>query len=122
MRLCSARDWTREWLRTRARASLNAKEGLNNSDPEEQGFASRLYSLCLLLLRQLCRRKESGQLPGASVSSLKEELDKLYLWGEAFGDGELDRALEYSGDVRVNVLDSLRDIGKLLLRGMAKYF
>ena len=49
---------------------------------------------------------------------LKDELGKLYLWGQAFGDDKLDRALEYSDEVRGNVLESLGDIGRLLLRGI----
>ncbi len=52
------------------------------------------------------------------MSALKEEFGKLYLWGEAFRNGKLDRALQYSDDVLVNVLDSLGDIGELLLHGM----
>lgn len=48
---------------------------------------------------------------------LREELTKLYLWGESFGPGELDIALEYSDDTRYSVLDTLGDVGRLLLRG-----
>ena len=89
--------------------SLN--ETLSANDDEEQDFAARLYSVCLHLLRVLCRKRPT-------VSALKEELGKLYLWGEAFKNGKLDQALQYSDDVLVNVLDSLGEIGELLLTGM----
>ena len=82
------------------------------------GIAARLYSLCLHVLRQVCRQDERGSSSGNSTSMLNEELGKLYLWGQAFGDGKLDRALEYSDEVRSSVLESLADIGRLLLRGM----
>ena len=115
------RNWTQEWLV----GHVHAPSGTNGTLRDErdnfednQGFATRLYSLCLCLLRYLCRQEQNIASKRHRVSTLKEELGRLYLWGEAFKNGKLDRALEYSDDVRGNVLDSLRDIGKLLLRGM----
>ena len=112
------RNWTQEWLDAHPYASLGRDETLGDSDDDDQGFAARLYSLCLRLLRCLCRQEKNIPSKRHRAFTLKEELGRLYLWGEAFGNGKLDRALEYSDDVRRNVLDSLGDIGKLLLRGM----
>lgn len=110
------RDWTQEWLDSHPHSSSGPSETLDNNDDENQDFATRLYTLCLRLLLFLCQREQSIPSKRYHVASLKEELGKLYLWGEAFSSGKLDRALEYSDDVRCNVLDSLGDIGKILLR------
>ena len=50
---------------------------------------------------------------------LKEELDKLYMWGESFGPGELDKALNESEELRDNVLDLLVNLGELVICGKA---
>ena len=110
------RDRTQEWLDGRSSSAFD--KTLKHDDDEDQNFAARLYSLCLHLLLSLCQREQNIPSKRQKVSNLKEELGKLYLWGEAFRSGKLDRALEYSDDVRANVLDSLGDIGKILLRGM----
>ena len=101
----------------RTQAWLNAHPYISANTNDDLGIAARLYSLCLLVLRQICRQGERGSSTGNGSTMLKEELGKLYLWGQAFGDGKLDRALEYSDEVRSNILESLGDIGGLLLRG-----
>ena len=106
-----------DWLHAQPDTSPEPNEALDYSSDNDQDFAARLYSLCLRLLRYLCQQERNISSKKHRVSSLKEELGRLYLWGEAFGNGKLDRALEYSDDVRGNVLDSFRDIAKLLLRG-----
>lgn len=83
----------------------------------EERFGSRLYSLCLELLRFLSRQNICKPHGKALTPDLKEEVGRLYLWGEVFGNGELDRALDYSDDVRKSVLRSLGDIGKSVLNG-----
>ena len=103
-------DRTRAWLNAHPHISANTKNDL--------GIAARLYSLCLHVLRQVCRQGKRGSSSENGTSMLKDELGKLYLWGQAFGDDKLDRALEYSDEVRGNVLESLGDIGRLLLRGI----
>ena len=110
-------DRTQEWLDAHSSSGFNETFN-NNIDDEDQDFAARLYSLCLHLLLSLCQREQNIPSKRQKVFELKEELGKLYLWGEAFRSGKLDRALEYSDDVRANVLDSLGDIGKILLRGI----
>ena len=115
------RDRTQEWLDGHLYSSPGFNETLNTNDDEDQDFATRLYSLCLSLLLLLCQREQNIPSKRSKVANLKEELGKLYLWGEAFRSRKLDRALEYSNDVRGNVLDSLGDIGKILLRGMLRF-
>lgn len=112
------RNWMQDWLIGQPYAPPEPNETLNDNNDNDQSFAARLYSLCLRLLRYLCQQEQNDPSKRHRVSSLKEELGRLYLWGEAFANGKLDRALEYSDDVRGNVLESLRDIAKLLLRGI----
>jgi hypothetical protein len=111
----SNRD-TRKWLES---TSSNLKTTYYQvlHPKVEEGLASQLYSLCRSTLRDLCVKKECIPTRSAQSVLLQEELTKLYLWGESFGPGELDIALEYSDDTRYSVLDTLGDVGRLLLRG-----
>lgn len=111
------RNWMQDWLYAQPNVSPEPDETSSDNNDNDQGFAARLYSLCLRLLRYLCQQEQIDSPKRSRVSGLKEELGRLYLWGEAFGNGKLDRALEYSDDVRGSVLESLMDIAKLLLRG-----
>ena len=108
---------TQEWLDNHSYSSSYPSEFPDDEDAQEQDLATRLYSLCLRLLLFLCQQEHTIPSKSYEVPKLKEELGKLYLWGEAFRHGKLDRALEYSDDVRGNVLDSLGNIGKTLLHG-----
>ena len=92
------RGRTQEWLERHS--SSNFDETLTYNDNEDQDFAARLYSLCLHLILFLCQREEDTPSRRQKAPKLKEELGKLYLWGEAFQSGKLDRALGYSDDVR----------------------
>ena len=83
----------------------------------EEGFASQFYSTCLQGFKQLCRQELEGYARGAQSYLLREELGKLYLWGESFNPGELDKALDEYEDLRDNVLDLLVNLGELVIRG-----
>ena len=85
----------------------------------EEGFVSRFYGTCLQEFRHLCRQGQRGYAPGPRSYLLKEELGKLYLWGEMFGPGELDKALSVSEELRDSVLDLLVNLGELVLCGKA---
>ena len=82
-----------------------------------QGLANRLYLLSLEGLQHICRQKQSTSWPDSKLSTLKEELGKLYLWGEAFENGRLDKALERNEDLRDTVLELLCAIGNTIIRG-----
>lgn len=83
----------------------------------DEGFAARLYVSCLRTLQQLYRRERDYSPPKQRAHVLKEELGKLYLWGEHFGAGELDEALTQSDDLKENVIELLSGIGKSMLKG-----
>ena len=82
--------------------------GEQYSVEHSEGFASRLYNSCRTVFQGACTRLCIGA---------REELAKLYLWGQNFGPTELDAALEYSDDAHSVVLDALGCIGRLLLNG-----
>ena len=81
------------------------------------GLATRLYQLGRQGLQQLCRQDRCVPRLSSSQSALREELGRLYLWGEAFEDGKLDKALEQSEDLRDTVLEFLCAIGDSIIRG-----
>ena len=85
----------------------------DDNDEAHRGIASRLYMSCLAFLRRMVLGQESAI---RGPNPLREELGKFFLWGEVLADGKLDQALEYSEDVKNEVLDSLRSVGRAILR------
>lgn len=83
----------------------------------EQGFAAGLYYLCQSVMGVLCSQEQDSPSRRLQSLLLREELAKLYLWGQSFGPGELDTALDYSDDARYLVLDALGKVGRSLLLG-----
>ncbi len=105
-----------QWLVANASSSPSYLR-VTTKETEDEGFAARLYTCCLYVFRYLCEQEAKIASTRTRSLALKEELGKLYLWGQAFGAGELDRALEQSDDLRETVLKLLGDIGQLVLRG-----
>lgn len=100
---------TQEWVESHK--SLALDEATVGADC---GLASRLYLLCQSTLRQFYLAGRHT-LSREERACLREELGKFYLWGEAFAEGQLDKALEYSEDVQREVLDSLGSVGTTLV-------
>ena len=101
-------DYTQEWLNAEClTADIKDEEFKftladveSNHNEYDQGLATRLYLLSRESLRQICRQNRSIPRLKSSLSALKEELGRLYLWGEAFENGNLDKVLEQSEDLR----------------------
>ena len=113
-----------QWREAQAQADADASGAIaNDSTPaeceEHQDFAARLYQLCLRALRRCYRQERDKASPDSRSIGLRECLGRLHLWGESFDGEELDRALEQSDEVRINVLERLGHIGKILLSGKA---
>ena len=118
-------DYIQEWLdaENSTPIALDEEFGFTPADVDpdhqeyDQGLATRLYQLGRQGLQQLCRQE--GYIPrlNSSQSALREELGRLYLWGEAFENGKLDKALEQSEDLRDTVLEFLCAIGDSIIRG-----
>ena len=85
--------------------------------------AERLYSLCLDVLQYLCMQistRSSGNSTKSArldMTKLHHQLQKLFLWGEAFESGQLDRALQQSEQSRSIVMELLRNIGDTIFYG-----
>ena len=108
------RDHVQQLLDDPTSASEVPDETLINAP--EQGLATRLHLFCLHLLRCMYERERDSTSRSQAVT-LKRELGRLYLWGESFADGRLDRALEQSDGLRDTILGLLCAIGELLIRG-----
>ena len=106
------RELVQHWLKL---GSLTGSEASSRYVDHE--FATRLYEQSLETLRYLSHggtKNETSTLPSCM---LKEELGKLYLWGEVFAHGDLIRALDQSDDLKDDILDLLSNIGRILLQG-----
>jgi len=81
------------------------------------GFAWSLYDRNLHLLKELIPiiAEASVSPPNRSLKSLKESLGNLFLWGDGFRDGKMERVLDESDDLRETVMTSLVGIGRLLI-------
>ena len=88
-----------------------------SEDEDEAGLAARLYRACLHVMRYVHRRECSKSSPQLGTTSLENCLSKLFLWGDEFGVGDLDKALDQSDELRESVLEQLLCVGGLLLRG-----
>ena len=89
-------------------------------DESDQGFATGLASLCLRMLGSLYLQEHDKLQDREQAFDLREELHTLYLWKEPFEGGRLDTALDYSEDLRDNVLDCLSEIGRIILRSKTR--
>lgn len=53
---------------------------------------------------------------------IKKNLEDFILWRHGFRDGRLDRALEHSEPLKIEVLTVLYNMAKLLLQGKSTFF
>ena len=118
-------DYIQKWLDPENLTPIAADDGSGctaadvepDHNEHNQGLAIRLYQLSRQGLQQLCRQEEHIPRLNSSQFALREELGKLYLWGEAFENGKLDKALEQSEDLSDTVLEFLCAIGNIIIRG-----
>ena len=114
--------YTHQWINntsdlfTRREAMLSDIVGL--------GLATRFHKACLRVFKLFLQHLpvlSTFRMDADQTASAKEELGRLYLWGESFGDGCLDKALEQSDEIRDNVFELFRGIGGTLLRGKFRF-
>lgn len=73
-------------------------------------FATRFYAACLRVFRMFLHyipRIPHLQKDVTEIAKIKENFGRLFLWGEGFQDGDLDKALEQSDEIRDSVLKLL---------------
>ena len=105
-----------QWLGAESSSSEVPDETIIDYKPE-QGLAARLHLLCLQALQYLYKRERDYTRPGSQAENLKKEVGRLYLWGESFEAGDLDKALEQSDGLRDIILGLLSTLGGTLVRG-----
>ena len=108
-------NYIRQWLDAGPSGPV-ANNAAPAGDEDDQGFAGRLYHLCLSALQDFYRQQRDQPSSESRLNVLRECLGRLYLWGEPFGIGELDKALRQSDELRDMVLERLTHVGKLVLR------
>lgn len=111
-------SYTNQWVDDNFKSSTLGEAAI--TDTEDCGFAARLHTACLRIFKLVSHytcRVSKYQKEAIQAANVKEELGRFYLWGESFPDGDLDRALEQSDEIRDNVLDLLQGIGETLIRG-----
>ena len=104
--------FTQEWI------DGNSFQHLSQDDEAELTFAQELYDACLEFFTTAVQgiSKLSNDNPKEyQLSTLKEELGKLYLWGTGFDNGKLGCILGQSDELRDDVLGLLSGISRLLL-------
>ena len=107
------KDYTAEWLST----NHETPSGSSCDIPDaHETFAARLYHCCVASFRDFCQFRERQNDTVILKSNLRDELARLYMWGEYFKDGELDIALALSEELASKVISILSAIGKRLLR------
>ena len=96
---------------------IAATDEISSKIENDQGIAARLYMTCLQVLRVICLKGTKSMPLESRLKALKEELGKLYLWGQPFRREELDYILEQSEDLRASVFALLSGIGTSILQG-----
>lgn len=82
----------------------------------ELGFVESLYRACSSILPEIWKYS-IAIMPMDGVSlPMETTVVNLCLWTENFPPGELDTILENSGYLKINIVDNLSRIGRVLIR------
>jgi hypothetical protein len=84
-----------QWIDgTSLESTLSEREGW---DVTASGFAWHIYQTCLKLLKNIIQTsKDTGGHTDFKSRPLKKCLSRLFLWGEGFGGGQLDKIIQRS--------------------------
>ena len=110
-------EYVHGWIESTSKVGQVESELLVSEDADDC-LAARLYSSCVQVLRHICfqvsdhRTTPSGVIPRV----LREELGRLYLCGDIFRSGKLNKILDNADELRENVLEILAAVGLLLTR------
>jgi hypothetical protein len=91
---------------------------------EENGTIAKLFQRIVELYKILLHEHQQSTAPGsAQEKKLKRILDMLQIWGHAYdvGNGQLDRLLDRSTEIRITAISLLMAIGEILSRGKSAY-
>lgn len=79
------------------------------------GFVETLYQTCSAALIYLWKSQLRLNPPTLHQRALQRDVASIRLWEENFPSGHLDTILGESSDLKINVLENLTGIGKILL-------
>jgi hypothetical protein len=98
------------------RINENTEGRADQVEDGEGRLVRLLYEGCIDLFQQLLEESSKSSCPLSEKERrhLKEDLGRLFLWGDGYGDKMLDRILEQSLDLRNTVLGFISGIGKVL--------
>ena len=99
------------------------RSGDAQEDDAEFGFAWTLYDLDLKILTEFVPilSTESLKFSRKDVTTLKQCLGDLFLWGDGFRDGRLEKVVVESDDLAETLVSSLVGIGRLLMTGESNF-
>ncbi|KAJ6155072.1 hypothetical protein N7470_005638 [Penicillium chermesinum] len=82
------------------------------------GFIETLYRTCTAVLVHLWKYG-NRPTPGSRENILRKDIADLSRWDENFLPGNLDATIEQSHHLRINVIENLVGIGKILVSSSA---
>jgi len=93
--------------------------GRHSPDLIASGFTWQFFENCLSLLRKLIRasRESSKFINKKETNLLNECLIDLFLWGEGFSGGRLDKCIERSDSLKSAILGFIGAIAKVVVNG-----
>jgi hypothetical protein len=90
------------------------------AQPDGGGIIARLFQECVSLYKTLlCELQQSTAPWSLRERKLKRVFGQLKLWGDAYDvrDGQLDKILDTSSEVRITTVSILIAIGEILCTG-----
>jgi len=111
---CSELHLLEQWIDgTSLESRLSENEGW---DVTASGFGWHIYQTCLKLLKKIIQTTQNtGGPTGIESRPLKDCLSRLFLWGEGFGGGQLDKIIQRSDALKSTILQFIAAISKILL-------
>ena len=109
--------YVHEWIYNTSTAQ-EAQPELIVSEDADDCLAARLYASCVQVLRGICSQASDPGVPYSAIKPwiLRNELGRLYLFGDSFRNGRLNRILEDANELSENIVEILAGIGILLVR------
>jgi len=119
----TSRPWVSRWLaESQSISSHDDRDLVYEQHSHDSGLVTGLYESCLHTLNEIWRQfTRNRRGPSASHRLLTDIRDRLCLWGEGFGAGQLESVISTSSEIFQEVVDLLFRIGHLLVKGASAF-
>lgn len=109
--------YVHEWIYNTS-TEQEAERKLVVSKDADDCLAARLYASCVQVLQGICYQVSDPGVsyPAVNQHMFKNELGRLYLFGDSFKNGKLNRILENADELEESIVEILAGIGILLAR------